>query len=161
VERRATSRGDDQHMRVRAVLITTAIVSSILGAGVAYLVLAVPNDLRADAMLKTARKDLETGKRDAAREALSRIVQQYPRTDAAAAATIALVRLGDQERRELESEISRLRNENAEHAAALNNLRQVVDAIKNTPPKVIVQQVPAPKPPPKKKAPPPRRRRHR
>ena len=35
-------------MRVRGVLILTGIVSSILGALVVYLVLSVPNDLRAD-----------------------------------------------------------------------------------------------------------------
>ncbi|HEY3054723.1 MAG TPA: hypothetical protein VGK31_02200 [Thermoanaerobaculia bacterium] len=149
-------------MRVRTLLTATAFVSAILGAGTVYLVLTVPNDLKADSMLKIARKDLETGKRDAAREALSKIVQQYPRTDAAAAATVALVKLGEQQRKELEAEINRLRNENAEHTQTLNNLQQTVDEIKNAPPKVIVQQVAPPpkhKATPKKKAPTHRRRR--
>ena len=53
-------------MRVRTLLTATAFVSAILGAGAAYLVLTVPNDLKADSILKTARKDLEQGKRDSA-----------------------------------------------------------------------------------------------
>ena len=151
-------------MKARTLLTVTAIISSILGAGVVYLVLTVPNDLKADSMLKVARHDLEVGKRDSAREGLSRIVQQYPRTDAAAAATVALVTLGEQELKELEVQIRRLRHENVEHTAALSNLEHTVEGIKNAPPKVIVQQIPAPKPPPakkKKKAPPPHRRRGR
>jgi uncharacterized coiled-coil DUF342 family protein len=150
-------------MRVRTLLTATAFVSAILGAGTVYLVLTVPNDLKADSMLKTARQDLEAGKRDAAREALSKIVQQYPRTDAAAAATVALVTLAEQQRKELEAEINRLRSDNAEHTHTLDNLQKSIDGIKNTPPKVIVQQVPAPKPAPKppakKKPTPPRRKR--
>lgn len=141
----------------------TAIVSSILGAVAVYLALTVPNDLKADARMKEARKDLAAGKRDAAREALSSIVQQFPRTDAAAAATVALVRLGDEERRELEAELTRLRNDMAQQTGALNNLQQSVDTVKNAPPRVIVQAAPAPPPAPpaRKKATPPRHRRRR
>ena len=146
-------------MKVRALLTFTAIVSAILGAVVVYLVLSVPNDLKADSMLKSARKDLESGKRDAARTQLSRVVQQYPRTDAAAAATIALVALGEQERKELDSEIQRLRDENAKNAQSLAALQQSVDEVKNAPPKVVVQA--APKRAAKKKARPAHHRRRR
>src|SRR2546428_7957312 len=72
-------------MRVRTVIIVTALVSSILGAVVAYLVLTVPNDLQAGALMRTARKQIADGDNERARQSLSRIVQQYPRTDAAAA----------------------------------------------------------------------------
>jgi len=80
-------------MRVRTVLIFTAIASSLLGAVVAYLVLTVPNDLNADAMLKQARRDISAGENAKGRESLTKVVQQFPRTDAAAAATVALVKI--------------------------------------------------------------------
>ncbi len=148
-------------MRIRTLLIFTAIVSSIVGGFAVYLALTVPNDLKADAMLKHAHKDLEAGKRDPAREELARLVQQYPRTDAAAAAMVALVKLGDQERKELEAEIKRLRNEDAQRMAALSNLRQSVETIKNAPPKQVIVEVPAKKSPPKKRATTTHRRRRR
>ncbi len=147
-------------MRVRSVLTLTAIVSSILGGVAVYLVLSVPNDLKADAMMKAARRNLEAGKRDLARGELSNIVQQYPRTDAAAAATIALITLGDEERKDLEAEIKRLRDDNAQRAQTLDTLKQNVDTIKNAPPKVVVEQAP-PKPAAKKKTTTHRRRRRR
>lgn len=139
-------------MRVRTVITFTAIVSAILGAVVVYLVLTVPNDLKADAMLKAARKDLESGQRDRARSELARIVQEYPRTDAAAAATVALVTIGEQERKELQAEIAHLHAENATHAQTLSNLQQTVETIKNAPPKEIVVQAPPPRPPAHKTA---------
>jgi hypothetical protein len=132
-------------MRVRTLLTMTAIVSSALGAGAAYLALTVPNDLKADSMLKQARKDLETGKREPARDQLSAIVQQYPRTDAAAAATVALVTLGEQQRKELEKEIAALRSDAAQHGQALTDLQKTVGEIKSAPPKQIIVQAPAPK----------------
>ena len=138
-------------MKVRTILTLTAIVSSILGAGAAYLALSVPNDLKADAMMKDARKNLESGKRDTARTQLSKIIQQYPRTDAAAAATIALVTLGEQERKELEAEIKRLQAENTKTNESVNELQESVEGIKNAPPKTIIVQQPAPKPAAKKK----------
>ncbi|HSP14420.1 MAG TPA: hypothetical protein VLV78_06690 [Thermoanaerobaculia bacterium] len=145
-------------MRVRTILAATAIVSSVLGGVAVYLALTVPNDLKADAMLKHARKDLESGNRAPARDELSRIVQQYPRTDAAAAATVALVTLAEQERKELEVEITRLRNEDAQQSAMLSNLQQTVETIKNAPPRVIVQ-APEKKSTPKKRTTTQRRRR--
>ncbi|HVR39019.1 MAG TPA: tetratricopeptide repeat protein, partial [Thermoanaerobaculia bacterium] len=75
-------------MKVRTLLTFTAILSSILGAIVAYFVLTVPNDLEAGAMLKQAHALLRAGKSDEARDTLAIIVQQHPRTDGAAAATV-------------------------------------------------------------------------
>lgn len=148
-------------MRVKTLLAFTAVVSSILGAVIAYLVLTVPNDLKADSMMQDARRKLDAGKRDDARQELGRIIQQYPRTDAAAAATIALVTLGEQERRETDAEIKRLREENMRHGAALTALQQGVETIRNAPPKTIVVQAPAPRRTAKKKATTHRRRRRR
>src|SRR5260370_40982205 len=94
-------------MRVRTVIIVTALVSSILGAVVAYLVLTVPNDLQAGTLMRTDRKQRAAGDNEQARQSLSKIVQQYPRTDAAAAATVALASLGDNERKKLASDLAR------------------------------------------------------
>jgi hypothetical protein len=138
-------------VKFRPVLALTAILSSILGAVAVYLVLSVPNDLKADSMMKDARKKLDAGRRDDAREELGRIIQQFPRTDAAAAATIALVTLGEQERQQLDTQMKRLREENAKTAATLAALQESVDALKNAPPRTIVVQAPPPKPAPKKK----------
>jgi hypothetical protein len=149
-------------MRVRTTLILTAIMSMIVGAIVIYLVLSVPNDLRADALLKQARQDLGAGKTEDARTSLRRIVQQYPRTDAAAAATVALVTIADTEHQKLRRELTTVKTS---HDRAIADLQKSVTEIKNTPPpkpQIIVQQAPAPKPAPKKapvKRTPSRRRR--
>jgi TolA-binding protein len=135
-------------MRIRGLLILTALVSSILGAVVVYLVLSVPNDLKADSMLETAKKDMTAGRNDRANESLSKIVQQYPRTDAAAAATIALVKIAEQERVQLEAEVKRLRAESQRHNQALADLQKSVQTIKTAPPAPAVK--PAPKPAPKR-----------
>src|ERR1051325_7079605 len=96
-------------MRVRNILIITALMSSVLAAVVVYLVLTVPNDVQAAALLKQARREIAAGHNDEARHALGKIVQQYPRTDAAAAATVALATLGDQERQQQQKTIAALR----------------------------------------------------
>lgn len=100
-------------MKARTLLLATAIVSSILGAAVAYLVLTVPNDINAAALMRRARKDIGAGNNDEARKGLSNLIQQYPRTDAAAAATVALASIADSERRALQKELEALRRDAA------------------------------------------------
>ena|SRR5688572_20243594 len=133
-------------MRIKPLLILTGIVSSILGAIVVYLMLSVPNDLRADSMLKDAKADMEQQKHNDARKKLSSIVQQYPRTDAAAAATVALIALSDTDRQKLERELSVVRAQNAEQTKLITNLQKSVTEIRNAPPKVVTVQAPPPKP---------------
>lgn len=140
-------------MKIRSLLTFTGIVSSLLGALVVYLMLSVPNDLRADAMLKQARKDITDGKNEQARESLKRVVQQYPRTDAAAAATVALVSLAQRDRDDLARAVAQLRKQNEQQAKLLSDLQQNVTTIRNAPPKVVTVQAPAPKPPARKVAP--------
>jgi phosphate/sulfate permease len=138
-------------MKVRTLLIGTAIVSAVLGAIVAYLVLTVPNDLQADALLKSARKEIAAGQNDRARRALSSIVQQYPRTDAAAAAMVALSSLGDSDRQKLVAGIVALRATTAAQAKQLAALTQRVDEIANRPPPApVIVQAPAKKAPAKR-----------
>ena len=147
-------------MRARALLIGTALISSILGAVVAYLVLTVPNDLEAGALMKQAKKDIDAHQTDRAREKLSQIVQQYPRTDAAAAATVALVKLADADRARLAAELAAIRSDVAAQ-------KQEIATIKSTPPpappapEVKAAPKPAPKPAVKKKAPVKRTHRRR
>jgi predicted negative regulator of RcsB-dependent stress response len=128
-------------MRVRNVLIITAILSSALAAVVVYLVLTVPNDLQAATLLKEARKEIAAGQNDKARQSLAKIVQQYPRTDAAAAATVALVTIADQERQQQQKTIATLRQTSNAQQKQLAELTQKVDTLAAAPP-------PAPPPAP-------------
>jgi hypothetical protein len=137
-------------MRVRSLLIGTALFSAILGAIVAYLVLTVPNDLQAAALMKQARNDITAGRNETARASLSKIVQQYPRTDAAAAATVALVKLADDDRLKLQRELDAIRSEQSRQIAVVNQMQTTIDDVKNAPPKTIIVQQAAPAP---KKAP--------
>jgi hypothetical protein len=135
-------------MRARTGLTLTAAMSMIVGAVVLYLVMSVPNDLRADALLKQARQDLNAGKTEAARASLRKVVQQYPRTDAAAAATVALVSIADTENQKLRRELTSVKTS---HDRAIAELQKSVTEIRNAPPpkpQIIVQQAPAPKPKP-------------
>jgi phenylalanyl-tRNA synthetase alpha subunit len=129
-------------MRVRTVLITTALLSSILGAVAVYFVLTIPNDVQADAMLKQARQSIARGDNARGRYALTKIVQEYPRTNAAAAATAALVTIADEERQKLGREIQTLRQESADQKAKLDAVTQQVTTIANTPPKTITVEAP-------------------
>jgi hypothetical protein len=144
-------------MRVRPLLILTAIVSSLLGGVAVYLALTVPNDLAADALLKQARKDLAAGKATRARESLTTIIQQYPRTDGAAAATVALMSIAEQDRARLAGELSALRREVEGQKQQLGAVQQETTALANAPPKVVTVEAPPPKPAPKKKPTPPKR----
>lgn len=149
-------------MKARTLLTLTAIASSLLGALVVWLVLSVPNDLQADALLKDARRHLAEGKGDEARAALTKIVQQYPRTDAAAAATVALVSLADRQYDDLARVVIAIRRQNDQQTKLITDLQKSVAEIRSAPPKVAVVTAPASKPPPKKapaKKPAPRRRR--
>jgi hypothetical protein len=133
-------------VRARGLLILTAIVSSILGAVVVWLVLTVPNDLQAGAMLKVARKDVAAGENDKARQELSRIIQQYPRTDAAAAATVALATIADSERRALAATIENLRKTSVAQQKQVTDLTSRVDTLAAAPPpQPVTVQAPAPK----------------
>ncbi|HEX8153202.1 MAG TPA: hypothetical protein VF698_08765 [Thermoanaerobaculia bacterium] len=148
-------------MRARTLLTLTALASMLIGALVVYLVLTVPNDLQAAELMKRARADMSAGRNDQARDSLSKIVQQYPRTDAAAAATVALVKMAESERETMQQELTLVRRENQRQSALLAQLQQSVDQIRTAPAKVAAAEPPAPKPaavaktaPPKKKTPP-------
>lgn len=136
-------------MKIRSVLTLTGIVAAILGALVAYLVLSVPNDIRADGLLKDARSQMTDGKNDEARETLVSIVQRYPRTDAAAAATVALMTLNHNERNELASAVALLRRQNEEQTKLISQLQKKVASIQAEAAKPAPQMQGPPKPPEK------------
>lgn len=148
-------------MRIRALVISTAILSSLIGGTVVYLLLSVPNDLAADSLLQTARKDIAAGKHEEARSALGKILQQYPRTDAAAAATLALHSLGKGDRDDLTRSVGLLRRQNEQQAQQIRQLEAKVTALQTESAKRAAEAA-APKPTPPKPAPrkqPARRRR--
>lgn len=149
-------------MRMRRfLLIATAIVSALLGAVVAWLVLTVPNDLQAGVLLRAARNDVEAGRNDRARQEYSRVIQQYPRTDAAAAATVALASIADSERHILSAALDQQRRTLAAQQKQISDLSAQITAIRTAPPPApVVIQAP---PPPAKKTPPHHspRKRHR
>ena len=149
-------------MRARGLLIVTAIISAILGAVVAYLVLTVPNDIQAAALMRRAREQVAAGKNDQARVALARIVQQYPRTDAAASATLALIRLDDDDNAKMQHDLATIRESLSMTVARLAAAENEINTIKPSPPPAPAPAPqPPPKPAPKKTTRPKKRPRHR
>lgn len=158
----------------RAVFILTTVLSLIVGGAIVYLFMSIPNDLQAENLLTQARADLQKKDRDAAREKLTTIVRDYPRTDAAAAASFALFRLLLEDRRELQRRVTELEKRQKDLTGQLaRSGRQLEELAKRPvpePPKAAPAQ-PAPakrnvirrSTPPKKKTTPkpsaPRRRR--
>lgn len=134
-------------MRLKTILVATAIVSSLLGAIMAYLVLTVPNDIKSSALLKQARTEMSQGKDDSARKTLTTIIQQYPRTDAAAAATVALVSLVDAQQGKLTKEVRALREDQKKTMQVMNTLGGRVTQLATRPapaPAVVAPPPPTP-----------------
>jgi hypothetical protein len=96
-------------MARKTVLVLVALALIAMGSAMTYLALSVPNDIRAEAMLREARDELNSKQRDAARDRLRTVLEQYPRTDAAATAINILFRMEEQERAKLLAEIEELR----------------------------------------------------
>lgn len=139
-------------MRGRTLLTLTAIVAMMIGAVVVYLVLTVPNDVQAAALMRTARRQTAAGDHAHARESLERIVQQYPRTDAAAAATVALASLADNEQQQMMVEIAALRRQSDAQQKQISALSARVDQLAARPAPQPVVEAPAPRPAVKKTA---------
>ena len=140
-------------MRARSLLIVvTALLSSILGAVAVYLVLTVPNDVQASALLKQARHDIALGNNEQARQSLTKVIQQYPRTDAAAAAIVALSSVETRERQALVARIDTLQRANDEQTRQLQSLGvKVQQATAAPPPPPAPAPVTISAPPPSKK----------
>lgn len=133
----------------RAALILTALVFLSAGATATYFAMSIPNDIRAEALLRSARNDLQEGKRESARQSLETIVRSYPRTDAAATATVALIGLmvADQKasQQRMQSQIDAMQRESAAAGRRLTKLE--TEAAKPPPAPVLPVQVAKPAPP--------------
>jgi hypothetical protein len=147
-------------VRFRPLLFFTALLSSILGGVAVYLVLTVPNDVRAGALMKQARAEMKRGDGEAARQSLARVLQQYPRTDAAAAATVALSTLEASDRQRLARQVEVLQRTVSAQTLRLDAVLQKLNAPPPPPPTPPVAAAP-PARPPKKAAPVKRTRRSR
>jgi hypothetical protein len=157
----------------KLVYTLAAVVLIIVGGVVVYFALSIPRDIRAEGLLAEARESLEKKDREAAREKLTMIVRDYPRTDAAAAATFALFRIDSAEKHdldalrrkvtELEKSQASLSRELAASKTRVAELEKKAAAPPPAPPqaapKPAVKKPPAKKPAPRRRTPPPRRRR--
>ncbi len=145
-------------MRFRPLLFFTALLSSGLGGVAVYLALTVPNDVKAGALMKQARAETKRGDEEGARQSLAHVLQQYPRTDAAAAATVALSTLEASDRQRLAHQVDVLERTVSAQTLRLDVVLQKLNAPPPPPPTPPV----ATAPPPKKAAPVRRTRsRHR
>lgn len=133
--------------RFRLLLALTGLTSAVVAGGAVYLAMSVPNDLRADSLLSQARNDITAGKHDAARGTLMKVIQQYPRTDAAAAATAAIVSMAQKDRDELARAISVIRKTNDQHGTHLSDLQKRIALLEKRPAPVVTVIAPAPKKP--------------
>lgn len=133
-------------MRVRTLLTLTAMVAMAVGAVIVYLVLTVPNDLEAAALMRTARRQIAAGDAARGRESLERIVQQYPRTDAAAAATVALSSLGENEQQKMRADIVVLHRQSDAQEKQISALSGRLDELAARPVPQPAVAPPAPRP---------------
>lgn len=137
--------------------VATGLVFLVIGAVAVYLAITIPNDVKAETLLKEARSELQAGDRDDARQKFETVIKNHPRTDAAAAASYALFRLLDQDRKDLEEQIAVLEKERDALRAGMGDLDKRVGeasrkaeeaAAKPAPPpakKPVVKKKPTPK----------------
>ena len=111
-------------MARRLFLLLLAVILLALGAASAWFALSIPNDIQAEKLLRGAREDLKDGKREAARRSLSTLVQQYPRTNAAAAAHAALFELIENDRRKLAGDLDSFEKRLAAERARIGAIEQ-------------------------------------
>jgi hypothetical protein len=102
--------------------VLTALILIAAGGVISWLLFSIPNDLRAETALRAARDELSKGNREAARSNLHRVVEQYPRTDAASTAVNILFTMADQDRMRLVAEIEELRTQHERDSARIRKL---------------------------------------
>lgn len=129
-------------MARRLFLLLLAVILLALGAASAWFALSIPNDIQAEKLLRRAREDLKDGKREAARRSLSTLVQQYPRTNAAAAAHAALFELIENDRRKLAGDLDAFEKRLSVERARIGAIEQRL--AQPPPAPVVVKPPPAP-----------------
>lgn len=135
-------------MARRLALIAIILSSVVIGGVVVWFALTIPNDVRAEALLREAQGELRERKRDGAREKLEAIVRDYPRTDAAATALTALLRMANEDRVELERRLQSSETRAAEQTKKLTALEQRLTEVskKASAPPQVAKPAPAKKP---------------
>lgn len=128
-------------MARRVLLLLLAAILLAIGAASAWFALSIPNDIQAEKLLREARQDLKDGKREAARKSLSTLVQQYPRTNAAAAAHAALFEMIENDRRKLAADLDVVQKRLAADRARLNTIEQ---KLAQPPPAPVIVKPPPP-----------------
>ena len=99
-------------MKLKPIPIIAAVFLILVGSAVTYLLMSIPNDVKAESILRQARDQLKKGNRAEARESLRDLVEKYPRTDAAAAGVRMLFHTLEEDRRTLDSQIRKLQDQN-------------------------------------------------
>lgn len=131
-------------MARRVLLLLLAAILLAIGAASAWFALSIPNDIQAEKLLREARQDLKDGKREAARKSLSTLVQQYPRTNAAAAAHAALFEMIENDRRKMAADLDVVEKRLAADRARINTIEQKLAQPPPAPSPVIVKPSPPP-----------------
>jgi hypothetical protein len=108
---------------------------------------------------------VQRGDGDHARQSLARVIQQYPRTDAAAAAAVALSALEANERQKLAHQVDVLQRTVSAQTLRIDAVLQKLNTPPPAPPPPVAAAQPPPPAPkvvaPKKPPPPPQKATHR
>lgn len=143
----------------RLAIALIALVSLIAGGVVVYFALSIPNDVKAEALMRDARTQLNGQDRVKARESYEKVIRDYPRTDAAAQSIAAVLRMDADERARMQQKVSALEKSLAEQKARTTRLEErLAVAVKAAEKPPVVAKPPAKKPTirratPKKKTP--------
>lgn len=156
----------------RLAIALIALTSLVVGGVAVYFAMTVPNDVKAEALMREARAHLNKQNFKGARDAYEKVIRDYPRTDAASQSIAAVLRLDGEERRQLEAKVATLEQRVAKETARTTRLeQQLAAAVKaaQEKPAVVAPPAPAKKPtvrratpkkkPVRKKKTPTRRRR--
>lgn len=143
----------------RLAIALIALVSLIVGGGVVYFAMTVPNDVKAEALMREAREHLNKKNQPAAREAYEKVIRDYPRTDAASQSLAAVLRMDSDERAQVQARVKALEQSLSAQTAKTRLLEQKLEgAVKAAQKPPVVAPAPAAKKPtvrratPKKKA---------
>lgn len=144
----------------RLAIALIALISLIAGGVMVYFALTIPNDVKAEALMRDARTQLNNQDRVKAREAYEQVIRDYPRTDAAAQSVAAVLRMDADEQARMQQKVVALEKSIADQKNRTTRVEQQLAAAARAAekPPVVVQPPPAKKPvvkraTPKKKTP--------
>ena len=130
----------------RLVLILLALLLVSAGAMGAWFAVTIPNDLKAESLLKDARTAVKEDRRPEARTKLETIVREHPRTDAAAVAAQTLFHMDAQERDAMDKRLAAVERARQDDRRRVTALEAKLNALASRPAPVVA----VPKPPPPK-----------